>query len=277
MGLLLSAPAGAQKLKPEELVAKHLDSIGAPAARALAQARLVTGRVRMTFVVGGQGSLEGQMSLISEGRRYRFAMQLGDPQYPGEQFASDGEKFEIARTQVESRSGFGGFLNRQNQILREGLLGGALSTAWPLADLAGRDPKLSYDGMKKVENRALHQLTYAIRRKGGDTQIKLFFEPETFRHVLTVYSLELSPQLQPTETMTARQTVSRYRVEERFSNFQTFGGLTMPTRWNLRYILQAEAGVIMEYDIALREVRNNPVISPADFAIQPWTAGPPKP
>jgi len=41
----------------------------------------------------------------------------------------------------------------ENVPLREGLLGGVLSAAWPLLRLAQQNPKLEYRGLKKMEGR----------------------------------------------------------------------------------------------------------------------------
>src|SRR5258708_21716858 len=71
-------------------------------------------------------------------------------------------------------------------IFKQGLMGGTLSSAWPLLDLTARGPLLEYVGTKKVDNRLLHELKY-LPRGGSDLKIALFFEQDTFRHVRTAY------------------------------------------------------------------------------------------
>jgi hypothetical protein len=66
------------------------------------------------------------------------------------------------------RSSFGEFVHSQDQIVREGLLGGSLTTAWALLNLDHNQPKLSYEGLKKVDGRQLHDLRYRCKRNDDD-------------------------------------------------------------------------------------------------------------
>jgi len=50
----------AADLKPDELVAHHLDSLGTAAARAANKSRVVQGTARFKILVGGGGQLEGK-------------------------------------------------------------------------------------------------------------------------------------------------------------------------------------------------------------------------
>jgi len=71
---------------------------------------------------------------------------------------------------------------RQPDILREGLFGGTISTAWPLLDLKPAG-EAKYEGVKKIDGRELHDLTYVPNKSssGSDLTIHLYFEPDTFR------------------------------------------------------------------------------------------------
>lgn len=283
--LLFAAPlplVGADKMKPEELVAKHLASIGTPEALAAAKSRSVEGDVTMEVIVGGKGTLQGPASLISAGPRVKFRMTYNSPEYPGEEFTFDGEKAYTAMYQTGSRTKFAGFVLGQDAILKEGLLGGTLSTAWPLMDLSGHDAKLSYDGLKKVDGRQLHQLTYRPRKGGGDLTIRLYFEPETFRHVYSVYSMSIGAQigvggaglgtLGPVgtsgEESSARQVVTRYTLEESFSDFGKVGDLTLPSSWKLKFTTETDRGtVILDCRVKAAKITNNPALP--DDAFQP--------
>ncbi len=139
-------------MKPEDIVAKHLDSIGTAQARAAAKSRVVEGAVTYNLLVGGAGTLEGKAVLVSQDEKLHFMMKLNNNLYHGEQFIFDGNKDEISFSTVnQTRSQFGEFVRVQDVVLRDGLLGGTLSTAWPLYDLGERKAKLSYEGMKKVD------------------------------------------------------------------------------------------------------------------------------
>jgi hypothetical protein len=68
--------------------------------------------------------------------------------------------FVMARTNVaytcadKTGSEFGEFVCTQDGMLREGLLGGVLSTAWPMLDLDARKAKVGYEGETKIDNRS---------------------------------------------------------------------------------------------------------------------------
>lgn len=265
-------PLRAAKMKPEEVVAKHLASIGTPEARAAIKSRSVEGDVTMEVILGGKGTLEGPASLISAGARLKFRMNYNSPQYPGEEFTFDGDKPYAAMYQTGSRTKFGGFVLGQDVILKEGLLGGTLSTAWPLLDVSGRGAKLSYDGLKKVNGRELHQLTYSPRKGGGDLTVRLYFEPETFRHVYSVYTMTIGAQigtggaglgtLGPVATSgeesSARQVVTRIKLEEFFSDFGKAGDVNLPAGWTLKFTTETERGTtILECRIKAGNITNN--------------------
>src|SRR5215472_12386138 len=271
--LPLILPAGAADLKPEEIVAKHLDSIGTSSARA-AKTRVVEGPVTYRILVGGAGDLDGKSVLVSQDQKLHFMMKLNNNLYRGEQFIFDGDRDEISfSTANQTRSQFGEFVRVQDVVLREGLLGGVLSTAWPLYNLDSRKAKLSYEGMKKIDGKDLYQLRYKPK-KSTDADILLYFDPTTFRHVETVYTIRVRAQLgnidpqtanavavpeksrknpdgtdlgdpvppltggvvgETNETATAHQQETRYRLEERFSDFEAFNGLTLPTHYTIQF------------------------------------------
>ncbi len=89
-----------------------------------------------------------------------------------------------------SRSRLGNFLFLQEEVLREGLFGGVLSTAWPLLNTQIRTRSLKYEGLKKVDGQQLYDISYIPKKRfeSGDLSIHLYFDPETYRHVLTVYT-----------------------------------------------------------------------------------------
>src|SRR5215211_2108386 len=59
-----TAPAP-DKMKPEEVVAKHLESIGTAEARAKAKSHVIIGQAVATFRIGGTGTAEGGSVLAS--------------------------------------------------------------------------------------------------------------------------------------------------------------------------------------------------------------------
>jgi len=194
---LLALPllCNAAELKPEDVVAKHLDSIGNAEARKAIKSRAVQGTAQYKILVGGAGTLDGKAVMVSEGDKMRLLLKFENNDYKGEQFVSDGNRLEVAATTAQrSRSPLGDYIYSQNTAVHEGLFGGVLSTAWPLLDLDERKPKLSYEGVKTVDGHQAYMLRYKPK-KGSDQNIDLYFDQETYRHVLTVYTLTVHPHV----------------------------------------------------------------------------------
>ena len=77
--------------KPEEIIAKHLDSIGTVEARTAVKSRAVQGSLRFKILVGGGGEAVGSWGRVSEQRKSNFVMRFGKGDWRGEQFIFDGE------------------------------------------------------------------------------------------------------------------------------------------------------------------------------------------
>jgi hypothetical protein len=301
-------PSYAADMKPEDIVAKHLDSIGTAQARVAAKSRVVEGTVDYRILVGGAGNLDGNSVLVSEADKVQFMMKLNNNLYHGEQFIYDGKDYQIARTTAnKNRSSLGEFVQVQDVVLREGLWGGALSTAWPLYDLNGHKAKLTYTGMKKIDGNDAYELRYAPK-KNSSVSIYLYFDPQTFRHIETVYTLRISAQLgsvdplatiavpsdpslagpstspsgaitsggksgipgETNETATARQQETRYRLEERFSDFKTADGLTLPNKYTIHFAQELGSGrtTVNEWTMSATQVMNGTGVDPRNFQIK---------
>src|SRR5215467_12483259 len=169
-----------EKVTAEDLLGRHLDSVGPAAARAAAKSRVFEGTASYRILVGGSGRIDGKAVLVSEGRRFHLMLKINAPQYTGERFVCDGNKTSVAATYMDkTRSEFREFLRAEDLPLREGLLGGVLSTTWPLLELEARKGKLHYQGLKKVDGVDLYTIAYQPK-KGTDLSITLFFDPQTF-------------------------------------------------------------------------------------------------
>ena len=267
--LLLPVPAGAgdPKLTIEDLVARHLESVAPAATRALLKSRGAEGTAHYEIILGGRGQADGNFMLLCDGPKYGIALRFGSADYPGEQFLFNGDKSQVATTRAAMRSNLGTFLYRQDRILREGLLGGVLSSSWPLLDLKARQPRLKYDGLKKVDGVPLHQVTYAPNGGPTDLQIKLYFEPDTFRHVKTVYRVTAPPGMVSSQTQSPSQQDTYYILQETFSEFRGFDGFSLPTRWRVQFSVEGSQTVQARWEVTLGRVVNNAAIDAKDFDI----------
>jgi hypothetical protein len=239
--IIISISALAENMKPEEIVARHLNSIGTPEARAIIKSRVVQGTLKMHIIVGGGGDVTGTWGRVSEQRQSNFVMRFatgGD--WRGEQFIFDGEHISFATaTTSHTRSVFAQFVSSQDFIVKEGLLGGELSTAWALQNLDQNHAKLQSIGSKKVDGKELIGLQY-VSKGSHDMQVRIYFDPETFRHVMTVYTVEIAPGMAREITESVYQHQNRYTIEERFSDFQAVDGLTIPTHYHLQYTQEVQ-------------------------------------
>jgi hypothetical protein len=260
------------KITVDELIARHLASIGDPAARSAAKSRGVAGPLVFRMTRSGAGYGEGKATFLSDGHKLRLVMNLNTANYTGEDVISDGTRSEIASTVSGQRSRLGGFLWTRREIIRDGLIGGVLSTAWPLLDVAATKAVLRYDGLKTVDGRSLHELRYEPRKSDPDLQIKLYFDPESYRHVMTTYEATIPvPQarsINPNSTATngAATQPLHITLKETFSEFHTVDGLTLPQRWQLQWVSDAAEVPIMDWEINARTVAHRP-LDPASFKV----------
>ena len=243
------------KPTPESIVARHLAALGWTDATAAQALRVVEGRCRFEIRRGGGGGLEGMTRVSSDGRRYGIDLRFSSSEYPGESLAYDGNKVQVGFIQPRLRSPMSEFLNTYDVLLKEGLVSGALSTAWPLHDLAGRRPKLKYGGLKKVGENRLHAIAYKAARGQGDVEVLLYFEPESFRHVRSEYRLALLPSISSAIDRSASQQDTRFEVVETFADFETAAGITLPKHWVVTFSMDGPStNALWRWDSTVEKV-----------------------
>jgi hypothetical protein len=273
LALFVMTPAGtlrAADLSPAEIITRHLDSIGTEQSRNATTSRAIQAFVTYRVLVGGTGAIDGKAQMASEGRKADFLFKINAGTYRGEQFIYDGDHIEVVGTYADkSRSEFGNFVLAQDILLRENLLGGVWSTGWALLDIEGRKARLHSEGTKKVDGKELLAIRYTPK-KNTDLDIVIYFDPQTFHHVMTVYRMEPSTSNAGGETAQAGKSTRRYRLEERFSDFKTAEGLTLPTHYDLRYTLEGESGFTksIEWELQNVQISNNIGIDPRAFKVK---------
>jgi hypothetical protein len=231
----MQSHAAGEELAPRELVQRHLKSI-APLDR-LKERRVfaVQGKCEYRLLAGGVLTARGMAQLTSKGKAYNILFDFPAGEYGGTQYVTDGTRTNIAYTSGGQVNPLWIFLEGQDVLLREGLLGGELTTAWALLDVKGRKPRLKYRGIQEIDGRKVHRLDYRIRKGGGDLTCRLYFDAETYHHVLSTYEVKVSAPMGATPEESARQRVTRTRLEERFADFKDLDGYTLPTTWTVRY------------------------------------------
>lgn len=272
---VMSAHVAAQKMKPDEVVAKHLAAIGPAEAITAAKTRIAVGDAKAISRTSAVRDITGISQFASEGDKVVLAMIFNSTGYPYEKAAFDGQKMTVALWETTGkRSALGDFLVSKDIIFKQGLIGGVLSSAWPLLNVAERGAKLSYSGLKKVDGRQVHELKYSPK-KGGDLSISLFFDAETFQHVRSEYSYSVSARMgarpgssvQGPATDTGSTTMNRYKLIEEFSDFKPEGQLTLPHTYKLRLTVDASQSLLLEWLMNLKQFSFNEPIDVQSFNV----------
>ncbi|HLH32313.1 MAG TPA: hypothetical protein VKY31_14000, partial [Terriglobia bacterium] len=80
-----------EKLKPEQVIARHLESIGPADKLKDVKSRGTAGTAQVDIHVGGQANMTGEGNLMSQGSSVRLSLRYPSLGYPGEQFGYDGK------------------------------------------------------------------------------------------------------------------------------------------------------------------------------------------
>jgi hypothetical protein len=255
---------------PDEVVAKNLNSIGTADARSAVKSRAVQGSLQFKILLGGRGGTPGLWQLLSEPNKTNVVLKFGGRDWWGERFVCDGEKTSFAAaTTSKIRSAAGEFMHSHDFILKDGLLGGELSMNWALMNLDRLQAKVQAVGSKKIDGRELDGIEY-ISKRNGEVAVKLYFDPATGQHVMTVYSVDRPSTIAHSDIANAKQQENNYTLEERFSDFQTSNGITLPHHYDLRYTqeLQNNASQEYEWNMTVDKVLDNAAINPSNFQVQ---------
>lgn len=240
--LLFSASSAAgQKLDAEEVLAKHLESIGTAEARAAVSSRIIQGKAQAQLAQSSISTIVGTAALTSDKERSMMQMsfETDDPAgYKREQIIFDGKNVTVDFITESRRSALGSFIFNYREILKEGLFGGTLFSSWALLD-AKKIGKIKYDGKDKIEGKEAHVLRY-VPRGGSSLTIKLFFDAQNFRHLRSEYSRIITPSAVISAEVSPRQSETRHRFIEDFSDYKTISGLNLPTSYKITYQNETE-------------------------------------
>lgn len=226
-------PITAQKITAEDVIAKHLDSIGTKEKREAIKNQFVLADVLLT-AKSSTTSGTGKGVILSEGGKNLWAMNFNLNEYPQDRYVFDGKETKVGYTNPGVRSVLGGFILSYKELLREGLMGGTLTSSWVLLNLDGKKGKVSFDGTKKIDGQETYVLSFTPRG-GSDLNIKMFFDTKKFRHLRSEYNRTVSAGQALSINSSARQTSSYYKLVEDFSDFQNINGITIPKVYKISY------------------------------------------
>lgn len=256
-----------EKLKPEEIVAKHLESIGSPENRDSVKTRLIIGISKYVRHGPGGGSTEGRAVLASENEKYMLGMKFGVPGYDVESVAFDGKQLTVGYAAPGVRSVLETLFRNHESTFKHGLLAGTLSSSWALLSVNEDKARIKYSGLKKVDGASLHQLKYQPR-KGSDLEITLFFDSTTFHHVRTEYTRVVSANIGTGGVdSSASQRETRYKLVETYADFRKEGNITLPHNYKIKLEISGASQIMDEWNLTLTDFVFNQPIDPKDFVV----------
>ena len=265
IGAIAKTPA--EKIKPEELVAKHLQSLGSAETLKSHKSFMTVGTSKAVFKGRGKGLAEGLVVLASQGEKNMIGMKFNNPDYQFETMGYDGSNFSVGFAKPGTRSPLGGFLRVNQKTFRNGLMGGVLTTSWELLNYDKKRGKLKYSGTKKVNGIKLLKFNYSPK-KGSDLEVNLFFDPTTYRHVRTEYRRVITSKLGTGVDNSAQQSETRYRLVEKFGDFKPENGLTLPHSYGLYLeILTGSGSIAYDWTMNLKQFAFNQQYDVTQFRV----------
>ena len=254
-----------KKLTADEVIASHLESIGTAEARSAFKSVVAQGEVVVTIRVGGSGQGKGGAVMASQGPMTLMGLIFGPQEYSNEKMAFNGQKLTLGELRPGVRTRFGGFLLTHDVVFREGLLGGTLSTAWPFLDLNGKRGKVRALGTKNLNDRKAYVLGYEPR-SGGNLEIKLYFDAETFQHVRTEYQQEFVAATVSRPEDAARQQGTRLKLTEEFSDFRKENNLMLPHKYKIQLTFDTQNNpLLQDWVVTLSQFVFGKTLDPKQF------------
>lgn len=268
LSLFVTSPSlnGQTKLKPEEIVAKHLASIAPPEKLASIKSLIAVGEVRVEYLTQKNQPASGRIVIASEGDKMFFGMQLNAADYPQEKVIFDGNKVDVAAVRAGTRSVFGNFLQSNSSIISQGILAGVYTTSWPFLGTE-RGYKISSGGTKKIDEKDAYAIKFSPKGS-SDVDITMYFNEQTFQHVRTEYKRTSSASMGRTIDESARQHETRLKVTEDFSDYRVFEGINVPSKYRIHYSISGQNGTTeISWTASFSEFALNQPLDPGTFAI----------
>jgi outer membrane lipoprotein-sorting protein len=251
-----SVAINAQKLKAEEIIAKHLDSIGTKENRDAVKNRFAIGLSQFESKLPSLKAA-GKAILVSDANNLFFVTSFNSKEYPFEKIGIFAEKVNLPFVSAGARSPLGAFIADHSKILSDGLFSGGISSTWQLLSSESKIERFKSGGTKKIDGRKAYALDYYPSGGSPDFSVRLYFDTETFQHLRTEYIRTIPPK-QATFGVLGTQTGVRLELTENFGDFKKAGDLTLPHSYKLQYLSNSNSGVYeFNWVITISEYRFN--------------------
>jgi len=241
-----------QKVDVKDVISKHIASIVSAEQKTKITNLTDVGEASYVQGTNYQRSYPGKSVIVSDGKKFALALEFSLQEYPMERVIFDGKKVSLSYIQPGVRSALGNYLYTYDEIVKEGLFGGVLSTGWLFNFPDEKKGSMSYSGLKKLDGKEVHVISYNTRG-GTGLSVKLFFEAATGRHLRSEYR-RTSTSSTVSGNPDASASLTRDIIEEmseEFGDFKTEAGVTLPTTYKIR-ISQSNGGRSAEWTYTIK-------------------------
>lgn len=250
----------------EEVIKKHLDAVGSSENRSKLTTLFTGGTVefeaRSPYVKGG-----GRAVIVSDAKNFYFSMGFNSNNYPFEKIGYFDGKVTLPFVTSGERSALGGFLNEHQQMIAEGIFGGALSMQWMNNISNVQKLRMRMAGSRKIGNtRAWVIEAQSLAKGSGEFKARLFFDADNFQHIRSEFRREIRAGV----IFNGRRNAFNdgyLLLTEDFSNFKTNEGITLPSKYVIQFQTDSP-GMTFEstWTIDLVGTRFNQVLAEDFFA-----------
>jgi hypothetical protein len=239
--LVLSSSTFAQSVGTDEIVSKHIASMGGSAKLAEIKNRIVAGASEFESKFPTIKTT-GKALIASDATNMMLVASFASKEYPMEKIGYFVNKANLPWVTAGARSPLGAYLADNEIILADGIFGGSMSSKWLMLNQAKRDGVLKSLGTRRIDGRKVYALEYISKGIGSQAfTIVLSFDAETFHHVRTEYRHEVSTR-QDTFGQLGRQGGALLTLVESFGDFRTVDGYTFPYDYKASYRTESNSG-----------------------------------
>jgi hypothetical protein len=248
-----------KKLSPQEIITKHLASMGSLDDLSVAKRRMVIAGSEF-FVRSGTTKANGRAVLASDGDNLALFSTFNLSDYRMERIGIFSDKLDIPFIVPGRRSPLGRWLIAYDRTVNDRIFGGSIFSTWLFLKPDTLWGKMETEGKKKVGDREAWVINYSPKQglKAG-SYIKLYFDTENFHHLRTVYKqMETERGFYDTGSKGSNigstghmddsaMANNQSTLTENFEEFLDDNGLVLPRKYSINLQMESAAGTA-EYD-----------------------------
>jgi hypothetical protein len=233
--------AKADDLKIEDIISKHLDSIGTKEKRDEVKTQMAMGMSEFESKFPTRKT-NGKAIIVSDAKNLFFVTSFASREYPFEKIGFFADSVSLPYISAGTRSPLGAFINDHKTMLSEGLFTGTISSTWSLLNPQSGRGKLDSAGTKKIDGRKAYVLNYYPKVSSStEFSVRLYFDAQTFHHLRSEYRHTIAAKT-ATFGVLGEQTGVEITLIEDFGDFKNENGLTLPHTYKIKYSTMSNSG-----------------------------------